>query len=201
MNQNRGVTIMTAVEMTKAFDLPSSTVNDWKKPSNRKHKLYRYLEATPSPLTNTINYYSGTVALNLYDSSECGDWHSSIAIKSIETGESKSPFFIINNHAKLNTISYLGLDGIVDYSKELMQMGIRNFHNVVLVAKPTRAVADMLLYAIINKRNTDFIEVDNWIPRKKEKLEIFRILNNAKDKLSQAQKKHLAQLKEYYGVN
>ncbi len=192
---------MTAIEMTKAFDLPSSTVNDWKKPTNRKNKLYRYLESNPSPLMNTISYYSGTVALNLYDSNESGDWHSSIAIKSIETGQSKSPFFIINNSAKLNTIEYLGLDGIVDYSKEIIDMGIKNFNNVVLVAKPCRAVADMLLYAIINKRNTDFIEVDNWIPRRKEKLDIFRILNNAKDKLSKSQKKRLVQMREYYGIN
>jgi len=192
---------MTAVEMSKVFDLPSSTVNDWKKPSNRKNKLYQYLESTPSPLTHMISYYSGTVALNLFDSSMSGDWHSSIAVKSIETGESKSPFFIINNQAKLNTITYLGLDGIVDYSKEIMQMGIKNIKNVFLVAKPSRAVADMLLYAIIHKRNTDFIEVDNWIPRKKEKMEIFRILNNAKDKLSKSQKIQLAQMKENYGIN
>jgi len=112
-----------------------------------------------------------------------------------------SPFFIINNNAKLNTIEYLGLDGIVDYSKEIIEMGIKNFHNVVLVAKPYRAVADMLLYAIINKRNTDFIEVDNWIPRRKEKLDIFRILNNAKDKLSKSQKKRLIQMREHYGIN
>jgi len=192
---------MTAVEMSKAFDLPSSTVNDWKKPTNRKNKLYQYLESTPSPLSNMISYYSGTVALNLFDSNVSGDWHSSIAVKSIESGQSKSPFFIINNHAKLNTITYLGLDGIVDYSKEIMHMGIKNFKNVFLVAKPTRAVADMLLYAIIYKRNADFIEVDNWIPRKKEKMEIFRILNNAKDKLSKSQKIQLAHMKENYGIN
>jgi hypothetical protein len=192
---------MTAIEMTKAFDLPSSTVNDWKKATNRKNKLYRYLESSSNPLMNTISYYSGTVALNLYDSKDSGDWHSSIAVKSIETGQSKSPFFIINNNAKLNTIEYLGLDGIVDYSKEIIQMGIKNFNNVVLVAKPYRAVADMLLYAIINKRNTDFIEVDNWIPRRKEKLDIFRILNNAKDKLSKPQKKQLSQMREHYGIN
>ncbi len=192
---------MTAIEMTKAFDLPSSTVNDWKKATNRKNKLYRYLESSSNPLMNSISYYSGTVALNLYDSKDSGDWHSSIAVKSIETGQSKSPFFIINNNTKLNTIEYLGLDGIVDYSKEIIQMGIKNFNNVVLVAKPYRAVADMLLYAIINKRNTDFIEVDNWIPRRKEKLDIFRILNNAKDKLSKPQKKQLSQMREHYGIN
>ena len=150
---------------------------------------------------NMISYYSGTVALNLFNSSVSGDWHSSIAVKSIETGQSKSPFFIINNHAKLNTITYLGLDGIVDYSKEIMHMGIKNPKNVFLVAKPTRAVADMLLYAIIYKINADFIEVDNWIPRKKEKMEIFRILNNAKDKLSKSQKIQLAHMKENYGIN
>ena len=192
---------MTTVEMTKAFDLPSSTVNDWKKPANRKHKLYRYLESVPAPFANTVSYYSGTVALNLYDSNESGDWHSSIAIKSIETGQSKSPFFIINNNAKPNPIGYMGLDGIVDYSKEIRQMGIKNFHNVVLVAKPYRAVADMLLYALINKRNMDFIEVDNWIPGREEKREIFRILNNAKDKLTKLQKRQLAEMREYYGVN
>ena len=57
MSQKKGVYIMTAIEMTKAFDLPSSTVNDWKKPTNRKNKLYQYLESTPSPLTNMISYY------------------------------------------------------------------------------------------------------------------------------------------------
>jgi len=192
---------MTAPEMVKAFDLASSTINDWKKPSSRKNKLYRYLESTVSPLSNNISYYSGTVALNLYDSKESGDWHSSIAVKSIETGISKSPFFIINNNAKLNAIEYLGLDGIVDYSSEIVQMGIKNFNNVVLVAKPYRAVADMLLYAIIKNRNSSFIEVDNWIPRKKEKLEIFRILNNAKDKLSKSQNKQLVTMRGYYGIN
>ena len=150
---------------------------------------------------NGISYYSGTVALNLYDSKESGDWHSSIAIKSIETGQSKSPFFIINSNAKLNTMDYLGLDGIVDYSKEIIKMGIRNFNNVVLVAKPYRAVADMLLYTIINNRSTSFVEVDNWIPRRKEKLEIFRILSNAKDKLSKLQKKQLTQMRVDYGIN
>lgn len=192
---------MTENEMTKVFDLASSTVNDWKKPTSRKNKLYRYLEATANPLISNISYYSGTVALNLYDSKDSGDWHSSIAVKSIETGQSKSPFFIINNNAKLNTIEYLGLDGIVDYSKELMQMGIKNFNNIVLVAKPYRAVADMLLYAIVNNRNSSFIEVDNWIPKRKEKIEIFRILNNAKDKLSNIQKKQLTQMRVSYGLN
>lgn len=192
---------MTAPEMTKAFDLASSTVNDWKKSSSRKNKLYRYLESTPSPLVSNISYYSGTVALNLYGSKYSGDWHSSIAIKSIETGHSKSPFFIINNNSKLNTIEYLGLDGIVDYSKEIIQMGIKNFNNVVLIAKPYRAVADMLLYVIINNRDSSFIELDNWIPRRKEKLEIFRILSNAKDKLTKVQKKQLTQMRRYYEVN
>jgi hypothetical protein len=192
---------MTAPEMTQAFDIASSTINDWKKPSSRKNKLYRYLESSENPLSNGISYYSGTVALNLYDSSESGDWHSSIAVQSIETGISKSPFFIINNNAKLNTIEYLGLDGIVDYSNEIVQMGIKNFNNVVLVAKPYRAVADMLLYAIIKNRNSSFIEVDNWIPRKKEKLEIFRILNNAKDKLTKIQKQQLIAMRGYYGIN
>ncbi len=192
---------MTAPEMTQAFDLASSTINDWKKPNSRKNKLYRYLESASSPLFNSISYYSGTVALNLYDSQYSGDWHSSIAVKSIETGTSKSPFFIINNNAKLNTMDYLGLDGIVDYSKEIIKMGIKNFNNVVLVAKPYRAVADMLLYAIINNRSSSFIEVDNWIPRRKEKLEIFRILSNAKDKLTKLQKKQLTQMRGYYGIN
>jgi len=192
---------MTAPEMTQAFDLASSTINDWKKPSNRKNKLYKYLESSSNPLFNSISYYSGTVALNLYNSEFSGDWHSSIAVKSIETGQSKSPFFIMNNNAKLNTIEYLGLDGIVDYSKEIIQMGIKNFNNVVLVAKPYRAVADMLLYTIINNRSSSFIEVDNWIPRRKDKLEIFRILGNAKDKLSKVQKKQLTQMRGYYGVN
>jgi hypothetical protein len=192
---------MTAPEMTQAFDLASSTINDWKKPSSRKNKLYKYLESSSSPLFNSISYYSGTVALNLYNSKESGDWHSSIAIKSIETGQSKSPFFIINNNAKLNTIDYLGLDGIVDYSKEIIKMGIKNFNNVVLVAKPYRAVADMLLYTIINNRSSSFIEVDNWIPRRKEKLEIFRILSNAKDKLSKVQKTKLIQMRKYYEIN
>jgi len=192
---------MTATEMTKAFEIASSTINDWKKPSSGKNKLYRYLESSSSPLKNSISYYSGTVALNLYDSKESGDWHSSIAVKSIETGQSKSPFFIINNNAKLNTMDYLGLDGIVDYSKEIIQMGIKNFNNVVLVAKPYRAVADMLLYTIINNRSSSFIEVDNWIPRRKEKLEIFRILSNAKDKLTKLQKKQLTQMRGYYGIN
>lgn len=192
---------MTAPEMIQAFEIASSTINDWKKSSSRKNKLYKYLRSLSSPLTNNISYYSGTVALNLYDSKESGDWHSSIAIKSIETGQSKSPFFIINNNAKLNTIDYLGLDGIVDYSKEIAKMGIKNFNNVVLVAKPYRAVADMLLYTIVNNRSFDFIEVDNWIPRKREKLEIFRILSNAKDKLSREEKKRLTQMRVYYGIN
>lgn len=192
---------MTANEMTKVFDLPSSTVNDWKKPTSRKNKLYKYLEAATSPLMSNVSYYSGTVALNLYDSKDSGDWHSSIAIKSIESGNSKSPFFIINNNAKLNTIEYLGLDGIVDYSKELMQMGIKNFNNVVFVAKPYRAVADMLLYSIINNRNSSFIEVENWIPKRSEKLEVFKILNNAKDKLSNIQIKQLTQMRVSYGIN
>ena len=187
--------------MIKAFDLPSSTLNDWKKTTSRKNKLYRYLESNTNPLTNNISYYSGTVALNLYESKDSGDWHSSIAIKSIETGNSKSPFFIINDTAKLNTIEYLGLDGIVDYSKELLQMGIENFYNVILVAKPYRAVADMLLYAIVNNRNSSFIEVDNWIPKRKEKLEIFRILSNAKDKLSKLQKKQLVEIRKHYEIN
>ena len=192
---------MTATEMTTTFDLASSTINDWKKPTSKKNKLYRYLESTASPLVNSISYYSGMVALNLYDSKESGDWHSSIAIKSIETGQSKSPFFIINNNAKLNTMDYLGLDGIVDYSKEIIKMGIKNYNNIVLVAKPCRAVADMLLYTIINNRSSSFIEVDNWIPQRKEKLEIFRILSNAKDKLTKLQKKQLTQMRGYYGIN
>ncbi|NQY23353.1 MAG: hypothetical protein HRT41_04925 [Campylobacteraceae bacterium] len=192
---------MTAPEMSKSFNLASSTINDWKKPSSRKNKLYKYLESSSSPLVNSISYYSGTVALNLYDSKESGDWHSSIAVKSIETGQSKSPFFIINNNSKLNTIEYLGLDGIVDYSKEIIEMGIENFNNIVLVAKPYRAIADMLLYTIINNRSSSFIEVDNWIPRRKEKLEIFRILGNARDKLSKVQKKQLTQMRADYGIN
>jgi len=192
---------MMTIETTTAFEIANSTINDWKKPSSGKNKLYRYLESSFNPLENSISYYSGTVALNLYDSKESGDWHSSIAIKSIETGRSKSPFFIINNNAKLNTMDYLGLDGIVDYSNEIIKMGIRNFNNVIFVAKPYRAVADMLLYAIINDRNSSFIEVDNWIPRKKEKLEIFRILGNAKDKLTKLQNKQLRKMKRYYGIN
>jgi hypothetical protein len=41
---------MTAPEMTQAFDIASSTINDWKKPSSRKNKLYRYLESSQNPL-------------------------------------------------------------------------------------------------------------------------------------------------------
>jgi hypothetical protein len=43
-----------------------------------ENKLYQYLESTPNPLTGMISYYSGTVALNLFDSKESGDWHMGI---------------------------------------------------------------------------------------------------------------------------
>lgn len=149
-----------------------------------------------------ISYYSGLVALNLCNSDEGGDWHSSIAIKSIESGESKSPFFIINKNAKLNTIEYLGLDGIIDCSEDMIRLNIKkNKMNIAFSAKPTRAVADMLLYAIIYERDISFIEVENWIPEKKYQREVFRLLDNGKDKLTKFQQIRLDEIEKEYEIN
>ncbi len=38
---------MTKKEISKLFDIPLSTVNDWQKEDSNRHKLYEFLRATP----------------------------------------------------------------------------------------------------------------------------------------------------------
>lgn len=45
---------MKLSEIAEVFDLPLSTLKDWRNPSNRKNKLYQYLASLPSP-NITIN--------------------------------------------------------------------------------------------------------------------------------------------------
>lgn len=152
------------------------------------------------PSIETVSYYSGMVALNLYYDSEWGrgDWHSSAAIIAMESGVSKSDLFIINKKSDIDYLGHLGLDGIVEYSKEIKEMGIKNTRNVVYVATSERAVADMLLRALLRDIPTKDVSVDDWLTPMEQKIKLFKILDNARGKLTEHQESRLDALKEYY---
>lgn len=123
------------------------------------------------------DYYSGKVALNLCKTNGCGDWHSAIAVMSIESGISKSPFFIISENGSINTFLYFGNAGIVDCAKYLKEMNIKvNARGVTMVAEPYRAVADMLLYCLLNSKDFRFVDIDGWLPVQMEKDKLFNLL-------------------------
>ena len=65
-------------------------------------------------------------------------------------------------------------EGIVDRKKHLSFMD--NKLEKTKVARPYRAVADMVVVSILNNKRTDHIEINNWLVTKEERENFLKLL-------------------------
>ncbi|MDD3465695.1 MAG: hypothetical protein PHE67_00980 [Campylobacterales bacterium] len=133
--------------------------------------------------TKNIAYYSGTTAINLYSSKNTGDWHAVETIKAINSGNSKSPYFLVGNKREVNTIPYLGMHGIINCESILKGMGADPKQKYKLAANHYRAVADMVLWSALNNKSLDFIAINDWMVKKTDRQKVYSLLKTSYKKL------------------
>lgn len=126
-------------------------------------------------------YYSGTIALNLFPDDANGDWHSSIAFNALKSGKSKSPYFIMGRQGRLSTRKYFENKGIIKIQNI---ENIKNTLGVEKVARPFRAVADMVLISILSGKRTDYIQYKDWIVTNQERKNFKELLEKSLKKMN-----------------
>ena len=84
----------------------------------------------------------------------------------------------MGENEQLSTQKYFNDEGIVDRKKHLSFMN--NKLGITKVARPYRAVADMVVMSILNNKRTDHIEINSWLVTKDEREKFLKLLILAK---------------------
>lgn len=158
---------------------------------SKREKLNSLQYAQVKPGTRRKSgYYSGVIALNLFPDDANGDWHSSAAVNALKNGRSKSPYFIMGRQGRLSTRKYLKDSGIIDISKTLSRM--ENTEGITKAARPYRAVADMVLVSLLNGKNTDHIQLDDWLVTEEEQDKFNQLLNDSMSRMNYVERERVS---------
>lgn len=141
------------------------------------------------PATAKGRYLGGMAALNLPSLSGTGDWHFEQTFFRPRSKRSRS--FISGQGCPTDTNSFLGDEGIYDCTNILLKLGIPYERSPVYAANHARAIADLVLDAIMRDHSPDFVVLDDWMPRNTDKQQVFGMLVKAIKCLSTQQKKQV----------
>lgn len=94
---------------------------------------------------------------------------------------------------EVDTIHYLGDKGIFECSSLLDELKIPRPPGKAYAASHARAIADLVLAAVINNGSPDFIPLDDWMPYEHNKKEVFDLINLAIQKLDSSQTNKIRQ--------
>jgi hypothetical protein len=129
------------------------------------------------PATSPDRYLGGMAALNLPSHRGTGDWHMEQTF--FRQRETRSRSFISGKGCLTNTTDLLGQEGIYDCSKLLDELQIAHEEGPAYAATHARAIADLVLSAVLMDKALDHLQLDAWMPRQTDKLEVFELLNKA----------------------
>src|ERR1700736_506469 len=148
------------------------------------------------PKTSPTRYLSGIVALNILSDRGTGDWHQDIFARPTSTHHRS---FGVEKGADVDPIGLLGTNGIYDASAILDAMHVPHPDGPVYAASHARAIADLVLGAVLRDESPDFVGLDDWMPRDEDKSEVLRLLDEAAQHLERQQVESIAAWAERNG--
>lgn len=119
-------------------------------------------------------YLGGMAALNLPSPEGTGDWHFEQTFFRCRNRLSRS--FISGKGCATDTTWIFGLEEIYDCTNTLDSMRVLYEAAPVYAASHSRAIADMVLDAIIRRESPDFIVLDDWMPFESSKAKVATLL-------------------------
>lgn len=135
------------------------------------------------PATSPTCYLGGMAALNLLSDEGTGDWHAEGTFF-IPRGPRRARSFISGAGCDTDTMTLLGDAGIFDATAIVDAMGILHVDGPVYAATHARAIADLVLGAVLRQASPDFVILDDWMPRDSDKQQVFDLLAVALPRLS-----------------
>jgi len=186
-NRNFAIKMCDSLSQYRAYNLKNKII-----------KIHEIKEVNKNK--KNIMYYSGLISLNLYKSPNSGDWHSRIALDFLKYGKSKSKFALMGREGDFETNSFFGEEGIINYENEIKKFSPNNFYNIKYVANHIRAIADMLLYSIIEDKDFKSIDLYGWLPKDEDKAKVFNMIDSIKNLLDIEKTRKINEMKEYYGT-
>lgn len=168
----------------------------------RREQIERFFERIGQPLpqplgpitvpaTTPLHYLGGMAALNLPSPTGTGDWHMEQTF--FRQREKRSRSFISGVGCPTDTTPMLGDAGIYDCTAMLDELGIPHESAVAYAASHARACADLVLSAVMHDLPSDFVTLDDWMPRDSDKQQVFDLLAKALDYLTAEQKDKVLQ--------
>lgn len=146
------------------------------------------------PATLPTRYLGGMAALNLPSPKGTGDWHFWQTFFCERKKLSRS--FISGLGCETDTVGLLGEEGVFDCSALLDSLNIPFDGERAFAASHARAVADLVLASVLRGEPTDYICLDDWMPRDSDKEEVFALLDKAMSKLGPEQQEKVMEWKE-----
>ncbi len=123
------------------------------------------------PATSRNRYLGGLSALNLPSPAGTGDWHMT---ETFFIPRKKRPLsFICGDGCVVNTNHIFGNTGIYDCTEILDELRIRHESAIAYAANHARAIADLLLVAVIRRQPTNHVVLEDWMPGKENSKEVY----------------------------
>ena len=139
------------------------------------------------PETSKSRYLGGMGALNLPSPTGTGDWHMEQTF--FRPREKQSRSFISGTGCQTDTNHVLGDAGIYDCTAILGELGIPHEGSVAYAANHARAIADLVIAAVLRGESPDFVVMDDWMPRDEDKKQVFDLLGKAIKNLTAEQQR------------
>ena len=138
------------------------------------------------PATSPLRYIGGMAALNLPSPTGTGDWHMEQTF--FRQREHRSRSFISGVGCPTDTTHILGEAGVYDCTAVLDELGIPHESAVAYAANHARAIADLVLAAVLRGESPAFVVLDDWMPRDSDKQQVFDLLAKALGHLTEGQR-------------
>ncbi|HEV3157300.1 MAG TPA: hypothetical protein VGZ00_08135 [Candidatus Baltobacteraceae bacterium] len=131
-------------------------------------------------------YLSGTVALNIASDEITGDWHAEMAF--FRPRRTTPRCFLVGRGCENDTTPLLATRGVADRSDVLRRMGVPNVPEHLYAADHARAIADLVLVAVLRNQSPEFVGLDDWMPRPEDKRRVVDLLELAFNHLNESQR-------------
>jgi len=119
-------------------------------------------------------YLGGRAALNLPSAAGTGDWRMEQTF--FREREHRSRSFISGTGCETDTTALLGDSGIYDCTAVVDNLGIPHALGPVYAATHARAVADLVLAAVMRGQSPAFVRLDDYMPRASDRQPVFDLL-------------------------
>lgn len=146
-------------------------------------------KAIDIPETSPLRYLGGMAALNLPSATGTGDWHMEQTF--FRQRQTRSRSFISGVGCATDTTALLGDTGVFDCTALVDELKIPHAAGPVYAASHARAIADLVLAAVMRGEPADFVCLDDFMPRAADKQQVFDLLAMAMPHLPAAQQQEV----------